>query len=292
MPSTGYSVSVLSSNPVPNSIINQTDSVSVTVAENPALAIIDKTATSDVSNPVYIYKQGAAQSGYTVVIDDTVSGQVTYTITKNGAWPSSFQEFTYKPDLTTTDPNVYSTKANLVVKTGESATFALAYLNLTSAPTAFQWKYSADGSTYSNLTDSVGSITGATTRVLSLSTLNAANTGFYKCYVTSSEFTPVFGSNAIDSSVSNLYVIAPEISVDPASPSVGDSVTLSLTGLGSGINDISQYITAYQWKKGNAIVGTNPTLNINSWSAGDAGTYQCIFTVFEDTIESATKVIS
>lgn len=286
----GYSVSVISSDPIPNSIINQTDTITVTVAENPALAIIDKTATVDSANPVYIYKQGAAQSGYTVTSDTSVSGQITYTISKNGGWPSETQEITYKPDLTTTNPNVYSTKANMVVKVGESASFALAYLNLSADPTGFQWKNKVNGaSDFSPMSDTTGAISGSTTRVVQLSNLTGLNSGQYKCAVTSPLFVDVYGTDTIDSSVSELYVIDPTLSADPSTPVIGSSVTITL----EGVSSISQYITNYQWKKGSLTVGGNtPTLTINSWSSGDNGSYTCTITVFEDTIVSDALVLS
>lgn len=281
--SSGYAVSILNIDPVPGSIINQGDIISVTVADNPALCIIDKTATVDDSNPVYIYKQGAAQTGYTVTKDTSVTGQFTYTIKKNTGWPSSTQEITYRPDLTTTDPNVYSTKANLCIKITESASFALAYLNMTQSPTAFQWmRKRSSESSFSNLVDTVGAISGSTSRILQLTNLTGEGTGQYKCLVTSPEFVSTYGTNTIDSSISSLYVVDFELVAD-GTPVIGESLQISV----SGIDDLIPYITNYQWKRGGLVLSNNsPVLDIASYSSADNGTYTCTITVFEDTVIS------
>lgn len=186
---------------------------------------------------------------YTCIVSGTCAPTITSTIAS----------------LTVNSSAVITTNPTDVTScVGQSATFTL---GTSGSGISYQWK--------KGTVDLVngGSISGATTSILSISTLTLANAGFYSCTITNT-----CSGSATSTNASLVVNSLPNITSQPSGVTICGSapVTFSVSATGTAIS--------YQWKKGAIILtdgatisgATTATLSINPATAADAGAYTCV----------------
>jgi len=131
------------------------------------------------------------------------------------------------------------------------------------------------------LTDQ-GNVSGATTRILTLSLVANADEASYTAVVTNV-------SGSITSSVATLTVNDPFITQSPvgAARSVGGNVTFSVTAIGTPTLN-------YQWQRNGAPVAgaTNTSLSLSNLTGGDAGTYAVVVSNAGGSVSSTPVVLT
>ncbi len=167
-------------------------------------------------------------------------------------WGTSFDSVTVLP----AQPLFLQQPASQVRQVGETITFTA---DAVAAPApAFQWRFSADG-------DSWSEIPGATGPVLSIGSAPYSAAGSYQVIATN-----VNGSVPSDVATLNLAFPPPEITLQPAPAGAEAGETVSFTVAATGLGTLS-----YQWFKGGEEIpgATAATFTLDSVSAADAGVY-------------------
>jgi subtilase family serine protease len=172
-------------------------------------------------------------------------------------------------------PTITTHPADRAVVSGATVEFTTA---ASGNPTpAFRWHRRPNGAaTSSSLTDGAVSINGATvtitgaeSTVLRINGVVAAMTGDrFHCVATNGVVPNAASNEAILTVLSLPMFGSPPISVQPASPVAGQSVTLTANVTGSAP-------MTYVWRKGGAVVAgaTSAVLTLPNFQASDAGVY-------------------
>jgi hypothetical protein len=170
--------------------------------------------------------------------------------------------------------NIVSQPASKTACTGSSTVFTC---NATGGSLTYQWKKGGVA-----LTDG-GSISGATTFTLTLSSLALTDAGNYTCEI-SSTCSAMLTSNVATLSVNNSTVITAQPS--SVTTCAGTSASLDVAASGTGLT--------YQWMKGSSTVSgaTNATYTISSVASSDAGSYTCDITSLCGFISSNAGVLT
>ncbi len=238
-----------------------------------------KLGATDVTNGGTI--SGATSA--TLTISSLIAGDAgNYTCEVSGTCgppvTSSISVLSINPAVAiTTDPIATQTLCE-----GTAASFSVV---ATGTGLTYQWRLGA-----TNLTNG-GTISGATSATLNISSLVAADAGNYTCVVSGTCGTPV--TSAV--SVLNVNSTA-MITTDPVASQTlctGNAASFNVVASGTGLT--------YQWKLGatNLVDGgtisgaTTATLDISSLVAGDAGNYTCEITdLCASTLISAVSVLT
>ncbi|HWA29281.1 MAG TPA: immunoglobulin domain-containing protein [Lacunisphaera sp.] len=262
---------------------NQT--VVLTLGANYTLSV---TANGTLPFTYQWYKDGSLIPGATAISYDINNAQAgaagTYNVTVTNPYGTTTSDDAIISGVPVPlSPPVFLTHpASQSVNTGDNATFT-ATVN-SSTPVTYQWQ--KDGALLLN----GGSVSGATTATLTLTSVTSADIGNYALVATNS-------AGSVTSNAAAVLVVttpppanqAPIISVQPVSRSVflGNSVTFAVvaTALPAPI---------YEWRKGTATVtiSASPTLTLNNVTTADAGDYSVIISNSEGTVTSSTATLT
>ena len=203
----------------------------------------------------------------------TYSTTVWFTNLNNGVGQGcQFTLTVMNPPTITTQPN------SQTVHPGATVTFTVAAIG--TAPLSYQWQYSADGTTWTE-------IVGATSATLTLIDAQAGNAGYYSAVVSN----PAASASSASATLTLVGPPPPVITVQPTSQTVyeGDLVTFSVTATTTNI-----YPITYQWWfNGAAIVGaTSPTLTLNYALPNNVGSYCVVVSCAGSSTNSVTVTLT
>jgi hypothetical protein len=188
---------------------------------------------------------------------------------------------------------VQPTPTNQSMAVGSTATFAVTAVG--TVPLHYQWQYGTNLVNWTNLVNGVH-ISGATTNVLTISTAQMTNSGFYSVIVMN--IAGSVTSSIVDLTVTN---IPPAITVQPTTNQlVGVGTTATLAVIATGTAPLS-----YQWQvngtnlmnghaNGATISGTtNNVLTISNVQTNNSSTnYTVVVTNFAGSVTSSVAALT
>ena len=170
-----------------------------------------------------------------------------------------------------TPPAVTTDVTNQTAVAGTNVTFLCAASG--TAPLSYQWRLGSPGTNF----------VGATNSSLTLTNVQSANAGSYRCVITNA-------AGAVTSSIAALTVNIPAaISANPTNVTViaGNSAVFNCSATGTAP-------LGYQWRFGGISIngGTASTLTVNNTASTNAGSYDCVVTNMAGSATSSSAALT
>jgi alpha-tubulin suppressor-like RCC1 family protein len=209
----------------------------------------------------------------TLTIPETIpsdAGEYSVVVTQGGASFTSV-EATLTVNLPPGYPLIVGQPANATVNAGTPVAFVVSVAGDATAPVSFQWR---KGTT---------AIPGATAASFVIPSTVATDAGSYSVRATNS------AGYDISRSATLAVNVAPVIVAQPASALVTTGAPVSFTVVATGSPN-----PVYQWRKGGVpILGANnPTYNLASTTAADAGSFDVVVTNVAGSVTSAAALLT